>query len=99
MLSKSGAIDAGPRLTPVIAADGFSSVIVLVADETEIGRANVGLPLKPVIVLMVGCCVRIAYAARIEVFPFLNGSHAKPTRGCTFLLLVWNGCVAGTSVP
>src|SRR3954451_22065593 len=88
ILLKSGAMAAGPRLTPVIAADGSSTVIVLVAEDTEIGMANGGFALRPVTVLIVGACVRIAYAARTDVLPFLKGSHAKPTRGSQFMLLV-----------
>jgi hypothetical protein len=60
MLSKPGLIAEGPRLVPTTAAEGFSAVMALLAELAEIGTANSGLELKPVMVLVVGACVRMA---------------------------------------
>src|SRR5579864_3124396 len=90
---------AGPMLTLLMEPDGFSSVMLFDAELAEMGKANGGLELSPVTMLVVGSCVMIAYPARTEVLPSRKGSHAKPIRGWKFLLLVWYGCKAGISVP
>jgi hypothetical protein len=72
-----------------MAAEGFSSVMLLVAELTESGKANGGFELSPVTILVVGSWVMIAYPARTDVLPSLNGSQANPMRGWKFLLFVW----------
>lgn len=71
----------GSRLVPTTAALGFSAVMAFVAELAEIGTANGGLLLRGDTMFVVGACVMMAYPPRTDVFPFLNGSHAKPMRG------------------
>jgi hypothetical protein len=50
----------GPKLRPVMADDGFSRVIVLVAELTLMGTAKGGLPLRGLTMFVVGSWLRIA---------------------------------------
>jgi hypothetical protein len=44
----------GPKLTPLTAAEGFSSVMLLDGEEADSGSAKGGFELSPVTMLVVG---------------------------------------------
>lgn len=50
----------GPRLVPTTACDGFSMVMLFVAEFAAMGMANGGLALSAVTTFVVGSCVMIA---------------------------------------
>ena len=77
--------DGGRKIELLVipVGSGFSSVTPVVMFT---GIAFGGFVVNPRTKPVIGWSYWMAYAARTEVFPLLNGSHANPTRGPRFLL-------------